>query len=107
MDGIQPYTGPARPSGLPATTVNHSATKSPSDYLRALRRRVWLVLAIAVPLSIAGAVWIARLPDVYCAKTQILIEPPQFDPYLSTLVTHDVGRRDPEQSQTYAPNRIA
>ena len=35
------------------------------------------------------------------------IEPPQYDPVLSTLVSHEVGRRDPDATEKYLPNRVA
>jgi capsular exopolysaccharide synthesis family protein len=81
--------------------------KAPSDYLRALRRRVWLVLAMGVALSVAGAVWAVRLPAIYRATAEIIIEPPQYDEVLSTLVSRDVGRRDPATAAAYVPNRAA
>ncbi|MBV8383783.1 MAG: polysaccharide biosynthesis tyrosine autokinase [Planctomycetaceae bacterium] len=114
MDGIQPsVTGPPRPPGLqahtPTFTPLHGPTpsKSPSDYLRALRRRIWLVLVIAVPLGVLGAVWTVRQPSVYRAVAQVVIEPPQFDPVLSTLVSNNGVPRDAEASEKYIPNRIA
>lgn len=109
MDGIQAYAGATRPhpQSTPVFSAAPSAAKSPADYIRALRRRFWLVLAIGVPLSILGGIWTVRQPNVYMAKTQILIEPPQFDPYLSTLVSQQVGPRDNDGSETYVPNRIA
>ena len=73
-----------------------SLPKGSSDYLRALRRRTWLVLAIGVTLSVAGAVLVVRLPAVYRATAQISIEPPAYDPVLSTLVSHDMGATTPK-----------
>ena len=64
MDGIQPYAAPTRPPAVahpfpypspysytpphPQGVPNPAAVKTPSDYVRALRRRVWLVLMVAV-----------------------------------------------------------
>jgi capsular exopolysaccharide synthesis family protein len=107
MDGIQPYTAPARVPAASSLPPNPALVKVPSDYVRAIRRRVWLVLMVAVPLSVAAAVWTVRQPYVYRATAQIFIEPPQYDPVLSTLVTRDVGRRDPEVTERYLPNRVA
>ena len=110
MDGIQPYAaGPPRPHSPHTLTLTPTATpaKSPSDYLRALRRRIWLVLVIGVPLSILGAVWTVHQPSIYRATAQIVIEPPQFDPVLSTLVSNIVSPRDAEAAEKYIPNRIA
>jgi polysaccharide biosynthesis transport protein len=122
MDGIQPYVAAAAPR--PAVAPAHGLTahvqapahphhpggapaKSPSDYIRALRRRAWLVLAVGVPLAVAGAAWVVRMPNVYRASAQILIEPPQFDPVLSTLLTSGVGHHDAEAAERYVPNRLA
>src|SRR5262245_10861891 len=95
MDGIQPYARSGRVPNLPVTNHAHAvpqpAVKQPSDYFRALRRRVWMVLAIGVPLTILSGIFVAYQPNVYCAKTQILIQPPEFDPILATLVAKDGG----------------
>ncbi|MDR3635003.1 MAG: polysaccharide biosynthesis tyrosine autokinase [Isosphaeraceae bacterium] len=109
MDGIQPYAGPPRPPALasPSFSVTPTLAKTPSDYLRALRRRVWLVLAVSVPLAVALSVLALKQPAVYRASVQIQIQPPQYDPVLSTLVSHDVGRREGETLERYIPNRLA
>ena len=110
MDGIQLYGGPPHPPASHAIAAAHapapSLPKGSSDYLRALRRRTWLVLAIGVTLSVAGAVVVVRLPAVYRATAQISIEPPTYDATLSTLVSHDVGRNDPEAALKYVPNQL-
>jgi succinoglycan biosynthesis transport protein ExoP len=115
MDGIQPYVGGARtpaPQYLStaapqAHTISPTVVKTPSDYFRALRRKIWLVLAISVPLGVAITVWSVRQPSIYRATAQIFIEPPQYDPVLSTFVAHEVGQRDPDASEKYLPNRVA
>src|SRR4051794_1378079 len=105
MDGIQPYAAPGHapqpsapirhhPVGAPA--ANPAAAKAPSDYLRALRPRVWLVLPVAPPLSVAATVWAVRHPPIYQAKTQIKIEPLQHDHFVTSLLDRPVGSRDPE-----------
>ncbi|MGE3819517.1 MAG: GumC family protein [Isosphaeraceae bacterium] len=113
MDGIQPYhqgaSVNARPVATPvtATPVNPAAAKTPSDYLRALRRRFWAVLMVAVPLAVAATVWVLRMPAVYQAEAMVLIEPPQIDPVLSTLVSRDVGQPNRDVTDRYLPNRVA
>jgi capsular exopolysaccharide synthesis family protein len=110
MDGTQSFAAPPRLPAVPspsAPVTNPAAAKAPSDYVRALRRRVWLVLAVGVPLSVLAAVWAVRQPPVYRASAQIFIEPPQYDPVLSTLVHHDLGRRDAEATALYLPNMVA
>ncbi|MCA1684805.1 MAG: hypothetical protein LC745_02230, partial [Planctomycetia bacterium] len=119
MDGIQPYASPSplRPQAAPVTqhqAVTHphsppnpAALKTPSDYVRALRRRVWLVFMVAVPLGIASTVYAVRQPSVYRASTSVLIKPPQYDPMLAMLVSNEGGRRDPDSTNNYLPNRVA
>ena len=108
MDGIQPYTAAsARSPTLSPFAANPTPPKVASDYLRALRRKVWLVLMVAVPLSVGSAVWSVRQAPVYRVTAQIQIEPPQYDPVLSTLVSHEVGRHDPELTEKFLPNRVA
>jgi capsular exopolysaccharide synthesis family protein len=107
MDGIQPYAGPPRVPAVTAPIADPTLVKSPSDYLRSLRRRVWLVLAIGVPLSVLASFMVMRQANVYRATAEIVIEPPQYDQVLSTLVSHDIGTRDPDFITRYVPNRIA
>jgi len=87
--------------------VNPAAVKTTSNYLKALRRRFWMVLSISVPLAIGAAIVVLKLPPVYLAKTEIEINPPEIDPALSALVTHDVGRRDSSSAAQYVPNHEA
>src|SRR5438309_12031417 len=97
MDGIQPYAGPpGRPAGLSHHGHSSQSAKSPADFVRALRRRAWLVLILALVVGVSGAIWTVRRPAVYRVTAQILIEPPQFDAVLTSIVSHDVGRHDPE-----------
>ena len=68
MDGIQKFHDatsrvPAHASHSHA--VNPTIVKSTSDYMRALRRRIWLVLAVAIPLSVGAAVYTMRMPAVF------------------------------------------
>src|SRR5207253_7674035 len=44
---------------------------------------------------------------VYLVKAEIEINPPEYDPVLSTLVSHDIGRRDASGFERYVPNRAA
>ncbi len=114
MDTIQPYKGDAPPASTgrsPASVsphfVNPAAQKTTSHYLKALRHRFWMVLAVAMPLAIATSIMVLRLPEVYLVRAEIEINPPQIDPMLSTLVTHEIGRTDPTSQASYIPNREA
>jgi len=94
----------AVPASLP---INPAAVKIPSDYIRAMRRRIWLILVVAVPMAIATSIWALRQPKIYQARADITIDPPEFNPMLSTLVSHEIGRHDPITQERYIPNRIA
>jgi len=108
MDGLQAYAGPPRNPGLHTHQVSSKPTKAPSEYLRAIKRRLWLVLAVAVPISILGAIWTARQPNIYSVKSQIMIEPPSFDPHLASLIAKDgSGKLSTESGKEYISNRIA
>jgi capsular exopolysaccharide synthesis family protein len=68
---------------------------------------VWLVLVVAVPLAIASSIWTLRQPRIYQAFAEVTIDPPQYDPMLSALVSRDIGRHDSHTQETYIPNLIA
>jgi capsular exopolysaccharide synthesis family protein len=116
MDAIQTYRGyptapsPMRGASAPSPAhgaVNPAAVKSTADYLRALRRRFWVVLAVAVPMAVLGCIYALRMPPVYLVKGEIEIDVPDYDPTLSTLVSHDLSRRDAATQSQYIPNRAA
>ena len=112
MDEIQTYRGntaPPSPAAQRAIAVampaNPAAVKSPSDYLRALRRRIWMVLAVAIPMAVLSCTYVLRMQSVYLVKAEIEINAPDYDPVLSTLVSHEIGRRDGGTQAQYIPNR--
>jgi polysaccharide biosynthesis transport protein len=113
MDGIQPITDRTgaglhvRPPGWPHPHLAHAQAKSGSDYLRALWRRIWLVVLIALAVGVPGAVWTIRLPAIYRVSAQIMIEPPQFDHILAGIISQEMGRHDPVAMEKYVPNRLA
>ncbi len=111
MDGIQAYKGdapppsPSRPAvALSPAAINPAAVKTTSNYLKALTRRFWMVLAIAVPLAITMSIMVLKQPAVYVVRTEIEINPPEVDPWLSTLVATEGGRRDPASQSNYVAN---
>jgi succinoglycan biosynthesis transport protein ExoP len=59
------------------------------DYWRAIRKRLWLVIGIAVLLTTLTAIYMARKPNVYQAKAvvQVDLEQPNQD-----LITKDSAR---------------
>lgn len=132
MDGIRPHRGPSGtinpgsqaaapapvslPGGFaPAPVPGHpgtvgidlAAVKTPAHYVAAARRRVWLILAIAVPLSILTSIRALRQPKIYQAKAEIKVEAPHYDHALSTLVSHSSAQGDARSQEKYAPNLVA
>jgi len=116
MDGIQiqkEYHAPPAPSRHVATaavpavsglSINPAAAKTTSSYFQALKRRFWMVLAVAVPLAVASSIVVLKLPPVYMARAEIEIHAPEIDNGLSALMTHDPGRRDPSNTSNYVAN---
>ena len=100
---------PILPRAACQGSANPAAVKTPSDYVRALRRRIWLVFMIGVPLSIASAGYAVHQKAVYRAGSQIVIKPPQYDPMLETMIQQQRGggRREADLSDKYLPNRVA
>ncbi|HWE39238.1 MAG TPA: polysaccharide biosynthesis tyrosine autokinase [Isosphaeraceae bacterium] len=108
---VTPTTPTQAPSqylrAAPLTLPHSAPAKSTGDYLRALRRRAWLALAVALAVAGPGAAWVAKRPAIYQATAQIQIDPPEFDPILPTLLPNgDVGRRDPSAIERYVPNHL-
>ena len=60
-----------------------------ADYWRAIRKRLWLVLAVAVVATTLAAIYMARKPNIYQAKTRIQVDLEQTNP---DLVTSDRQR---------------
>src|SRR5262249_12669032 len=92
---------------LAPLAIQPVAVKTTANYLRALRRRIWAVLVVAIPLAILGTILVLRLPPVYLVKAEIEINPPEYDPVLATLVSHGTGRRGTASQDRYVPNRAA
>ena len=44
------------------------------DYWRAVRKRIWLVIGIAVLVTTLAAIYMARKPDIYSAKAQVQVD---------------------------------
>lgn len=87
--------------------VSH-APKTIPDYLRALKRRAWLVALVALVIGLPGAVLVLRQPDVYRATAQIRIDPPTFDHRLATIVPNGhIGQESPARMERYVPDKIA
>jgi len=87
---------------LPATNDSYGAYREIHaqdgfqlvDYWRAIRKRLWLVIGVAVLLTTITAIYMSRKPDVYQAKAVVQVDLEQVNP---DLVTSD--RRLPQSNQ--------
>jgi polysaccharide biosynthesis transport protein len=131
MDGIQPYGGgphphpvylhPHQAHGYPSAghTVAgyHPAhppagalalpPKGPADYLRGIARRAWLVLAVSIPVAVAGILLVLRMPAVYRVEAEIMIEPPKYDRFLTEIInpgSHPQTSSD--EQDKYVPDKL-
>ncbi len=86
-------------SNAAALALPSASVKTASDYIRALKRRIWMVLVIAVPLAITGSIYVLRMPAVYVAKAEIEVRAPQYDPALSALVSQQIGSTSPNEEK--------
>ncbi|MGQ0541876.1 MAG: Wzz/FepE/Etk N-terminal domain-containing protein [Blastocatellia bacterium] len=59
------------------------------DYWRAIRKRLWLVIGIAVLATTLTAIYMARKPNIYLALATIQVDLEQTNP---DLVTSDRQR---------------
>lgn len=54
------------------------------DYWRAIRKRLWLVLGIAVLITTLTAIYVARKPNVYEASSRVQVDLEQANPLLTS-----------------------
>lgn len=59
------------------------------DYWRAVRKRLWLVIGIAVLVTTLTAIYMARRPNIYEARAQVQVDLEQVNP---DLITNDRQR---------------
>ena len=66
-----------------------------SDYWRAIRKRLWLVIGVAVLMTTLTAIYMARRPNIYQAHAQVQVDLEQSNP---DLVTSDrrTGMSNPD-----------
>jgi len=69
-----------------------------SDYWRAIRKRLWLVIGIAVLVTTLAAIYMARKPSIYEAKAIIQVDLEQANPDL--LSTERATRVMPASSDS-------
>ena len=127
MDGIQTYNASAVGShpaqAYPASPIvatvhnpggqhpgpNAAAIKLPTDYLQAIRRRIWLVLLVALPIASVGTLLVLRLPPIYSVTAVITVEPPKTDPAIRNLIGsgETIVTGGGESADTYVPSALA
>jgi len=71
------------------------------DYWRAIRKRLWLVIGIAVLMTTLTAIYMARKPNIYQARAVVQVDLEQNNP---DLITNDrqrpVSNPDPSYFNT-------
>jgi succinoglycan biosynthesis transport protein ExoP len=110
MDGIQPYAGGPRPLvHVHPAGPSPASVKTPSDYLRAIRRRIALVLAVAIPLATAGTLYVLRMPATYLVTARIEVKAPKVDINIARIVSRGdltAGGGD-AADERYIPDTLA
>lgn len=70
------------------------------DYWRAIRKRIWLVVGIAVLVTTLVAIYVARRPNVYSAKATVQVDLEQTNPELATDRQRPLLTADPSYFNT-------
>lgn len=70
------------------------------DYWRAIRKRIWLVVGIAVLVTTLVAIYVARKPNVYSARAQVQVDLEQTNPELQTGAQRPLLTADPSYFNT-------
>ncbi len=68
------------------------------DYWRAIRKRLWLVIGVAVLATTLSAIYMARKPDIFLAASKIQVDLEQTNP---DLITTDRPRPLSNPDPTY------
>ncbi len=63
--------------------------RTPSEYLKILRRRIWLIILPIIAVTPAVALVVSRLPDVYESVTLIVVRPSTLPTTVVPTVTED------------------
>ena len=70
------------------------------DYWRAIRKRIWLVIGIAVLVTTLAAIYMARKPDIYSAKAQVQVDLEQSNQDLAINDRPRISNADPSYFNT-------
>src|SRR5213078_862803 len=63
--------------------------RTPSEYLKVIRRRKWLIILPIIAVTSAVALVVYRLPDVYESSTLIVVRPSTLPNSLVPSITED------------------
>jgi succinoglycan biosynthesis transport protein ExoP len=66
---LNPYTGYASYGDAEGAEENHFR-----EYLRAVRKHLWLILGLTLLATAATAVYVAQKPDIYTAQTRVQVD---------------------------------
>src|SRR5688572_13942953 len=94
----QIVTSPGRYPGYRDTYVQEGFQLL--DYWRAIRKRIWLVIGIAVLVTTLTAIYVARKPNIYSARATIQVDLEQTNPELITDRQRPMLTADPSYFNT-------
>src|SRR5215213_982423 len=66
---LAPYGGYAGYAEMEGTEENHFR-----EYLRAVRKHLWLIIGLTLVATAASAVYVAQKPDIYTAQTRVQVD---------------------------------
>lgn len=66
---LNPYTNYASYADVEGADENHFR-----EYLRAVRKHMWLIVGITLLATVAAAVYVAQKPDIYAAQTRVQVD---------------------------------
>jgi uncharacterized protein involved in exopolysaccharide biosynthesis len=70
------------------------------DYWRAIRKRLWLVIGIAVLITTLTAIYMARRPNIYSARAVVQVDLEQTNPDLQVDRQRPISNPDPSYFNT-------
>lgn len=70
------------------------------DYWRAIRKRIWLVVGIAVLVTTLAAIYVARKPSIYSAKATVRVDLEQTNPDITLDRQRPLLTADPSYFNT-------
>ncbi len=104
IDLNRPVEMPVVPSGqYPAYRSQVAEGLQLLDYWRAVRKRLWLVLGIAILFTTLAAIYMARKPDIYRARAVVQVDLEQTNP---DVVTSDRQRSMPNSDPAYINTQL-